>query len=572
MAEIKIDSFLILERSLAKRLSRSWKKTADPLNVKILRALKKEDQTQVDLLIGSVDFGKILRSNRKFMKFIARAAFLFGVGRVQDIRKSEFLTDDKSIPLFKEATANLVKGIETQGNKFIKNTLNKTVQQIRDRDNQGKVTKAEIVRSNAELLANATGKRTDNYLETVSSLHNSRLAAWGYVQEAQALNITTYAVSEQVDSAAICPICLTMHGKTFTVSEVEPHLESLLTLDNLDDARSISPWPKQDKASVARLGGLSNEDIVKNGWHTPPYHPRCRGLLVRVDDKQNLGDLSAANKKRVPKPLRPGTVPVEPVGPSSDLVDDILRPPGIQIISPRPLPIVDDLPTFNGDGIPQFGEKQKQEVVNLLSTKFSGLLGSGKNVEAALAKNPQILEQVSRSMADVGIDPKILGSEFLKEMKLNPSKKGSFFNAGADSIELNTLDNKDLIHHQFGHLFTNRFLMSKADGGKQTKQLMTSKWKNVKDEFQTVVTPQIASAEKIIGGPVDLTNPVHLDVMDINGLLSGVPSAYAMAGIVEYSAESAKLFLNNPVSRQFLKTHSPAIYDALISILRGDGL
>jgi hypothetical protein len=117
------------------------------------------------------------------------------------------------------------------------------------------------------------------YINIGSSLHNSRLGAWGFTQEAGFREIKQYQVSEQLDGRQ-CPVCEAMHGRKFEVAPAEKKLEQWLGAKNPDDLKALAPWPKQDKNSVAKLRAMSNDRLSSNGWDTPPYHPLCRGILV----------------------------------------------------------------------------------------------------------------------------------------------------------------------------------------------------------------------------------------------------------------------------------------------------
>lgn len=135
------------------------------------------------------------------------------------------------------------------------------------------------------------GEEGDKYLQLVSSLHTTRLAAWGFTVEADLTGVEEYQVNEQLDSK-ICPVCEEMHGKTFPVSEARRALDQILLVDdNPEVIRAVQPWPKQNKAAVARLASMSAEEIVQSNWHVPPYHPNCRGQLVAVGDIPDLEDL-----------------------------------------------------------------------------------------------------------------------------------------------------------------------------------------------------------------------------------------------------------------------------------------
>lgn len=150
------------------------------------------------------------------------------------------------------------------------------------------VAKAEIVRPFVS-FANDISRDGYNMMQLISSLHTSRLSAYGFTVEANLTGVEKYAVSEQLDNR-VCPICEIMHGKTFDVSDAQDLLQGALTTDNPDDLRTIQPWPKQDKDSVAAFRKLSSDDLVSRGWHLPPYHPYCRGILVKVDEVPRIED------------------------------------------------------------------------------------------------------------------------------------------------------------------------------------------------------------------------------------------------------------------------------------------
>ena len=130
---------------------------------------------------------------------------------------------------------------------------------------------------------------TMNQMQLIASLHTSRLSNYGFTAEAKALGMTEYAISEQLDTR-ICPICKIMHGKRFKVADANNLLKDVFSVQSQGDMRTIQPWPKQDKRSVAALGEMSNEELVAHHWNMPPFHPRCRGILVHVNKVPRIED------------------------------------------------------------------------------------------------------------------------------------------------------------------------------------------------------------------------------------------------------------------------------------------
>jgi hypothetical protein len=116
-----------------------------------------------------------------------------------------------------------------------------------------------------------------------SSLHNSRMFQWGFLSEAQRINLQFYEVDEVLDSKT-CPVCRRMDGTVFPIGPAKQRLQNLLEQGSIDaDAASLlAPWPRQDKQSVARLQRMSSDELLQTGYGTPPYHPFCRGILKRT--------------------------------------------------------------------------------------------------------------------------------------------------------------------------------------------------------------------------------------------------------------------------------------------------
>lgn len=139
------------------------------------------------------------------------------------------------------------------------------------------VKKADILHP-FESFMDEAGKA---FFNMVSSLHTSRVSSYGFTAEAFALGITHYKINEQLD-ARTCPVCREMHGKVFAVKDARNLLDTVVRVTNPDDLKSLQPWPSQSKDNLQRIQEMTTEELVAQGWHVPPFHPRCRGLLYRV--------------------------------------------------------------------------------------------------------------------------------------------------------------------------------------------------------------------------------------------------------------------------------------------------
>lgn len=139
-------------------------------------------------------------------------------------------------------------------------------------------------------------------LKLISQLHTSRVSGYGFTAEADVLGVDRYQITEQLDNL-ICPVCRVMHGKTFQVEKARDFLSEILFEEDPEIIKSLQPWPSQKTDDVDILREMTEEEIVAAGWHIPPYHPWCRGLLVHVGsvDLDEIPD-----KEPGPPPFRLG--------------------------------------------------------------------------------------------------------------------------------------------------------------------------------------------------------------------------------------------------------------------------
>ncbi len=276
---VSAESFLALEESLASRLRNSWSRVLAPIARKIDAAVKKEDFTLAYALAKTIDMTPVAERNRKFIELVGMGSILFGTSQLGAPGDSSFAGEPKPEQLEK-AVDVMVMVIAENGTAEARETAERAIGDEEDRlkEESQQVEKAEPIPF-TKAFVSSVKRSGDAFINIGSSQHTSRLASWGMTTEAEVLGITTFTVSEQLDSRT-CPVCRTMHGKSFSVTQAKAKLEDQLSVENTDDLKAIAPWPKQDKASISELQGMSNQQIANKGWDTPPYHPMCRGILV----------------------------------------------------------------------------------------------------------------------------------------------------------------------------------------------------------------------------------------------------------------------------------------------------
>jgi hypothetical protein len=172
-----------------------------------------------------------------------------------------------------------------RGGLFLKNQAVQLIARRRE-DSVQKSEHRRILLPFASFM-NESGK---TFFNLASSLHTSRVSAYGFTAEAQALGMDDYTINEQLDNR-ICPVCEAMHGKKFSVTEARKLLEVVLRVKDPEDLKSLQPWPSQNPADIEALRVMTNKELVAKGWHIPPYHPKCRGMLSRVGKAPTLNQI-----------------------------------------------------------------------------------------------------------------------------------------------------------------------------------------------------------------------------------------------------------------------------------------
>lgn len=289
MAAVSIEAYLALEKALAQRLRDTYSALVEKLLPAIENALKDSDYEKARKMVARISLDEVYTLNEPYIAYLSHVALLFGASRASDSPTDGFVglgfgkdIVQQSLAAFRHLIAvNAEDALKQQALQLIALRQNPSTPPADTGTYLGTVLKAEKKPSALlpfDSFMDETGRA---YFNMVSSLHTSRLSAFGYTAEAQSLGITRYAIDEQLDGRT-CPVCNYMHGKTFEVADARSLLDVVVRTQDPEQLKSLQPWPKQTKAALTELQSLTEQELVARGWHVPPFHPRCRGLLVKV--------------------------------------------------------------------------------------------------------------------------------------------------------------------------------------------------------------------------------------------------------------------------------------------------
>lgn len=310
MPTVKHEAFLDLEDSLSARLGNAFNRHISSQLELIENAVADGEFDEAIDLVAGLDAAPPIERNQTFMTTVATAALFLGVSRVGEVKQSATFQDfpgEEVDAIVAQATQtlqqNATRDIQNRALQLIAQTeavVNEETFTSSEEDETGfsPTTGAALAGVLGLAIAGATtpqqvqtlaskairvivSRQGKSFMALGASLLVSRISAFGFLQEATAQGITRYMVSEILDSV-ICPICIEMNGKIFSVSDGLIHMSAILSTDDPEMQRILAPWPDQSKSGVDRISNMNNSTLVENGLLTPPYHPNCRGIVVAL--------------------------------------------------------------------------------------------------------------------------------------------------------------------------------------------------------------------------------------------------------------------------------------------------
>ena len=285
----KPEAFLSLEASLSLRLYSTLKALTSNLYRDVEGEIAAKKWESAERMMRGLDLSQVFTLNKAYITYVSNLAILFGANRVSSSPGTsavgmgfEKTAVEMVVDAFRQGISlNLQEALIDDGLQMIAQERHKAApREHKVGSYLGTVLKA--AKKPALLpFQSFMDKKGKSKFHMASSLHTSRLAAFGYTAEASYLGITDYQINEQLDGRT-CPLCRLMHGKVFRVQDARNLLDIVIRTQDPDELKSLQPWPNQSPESLKEIAGMTSDALVSKGWHVPPFHPRCRGLLAKV--------------------------------------------------------------------------------------------------------------------------------------------------------------------------------------------------------------------------------------------------------------------------------------------------
>ncbi len=328
---VKLQSFPVIEDTLARTLTSAWVPQAKKIQKKIKAALRDGDDEAAIAALDDLDFGSVFEAKERQVDFLLITSLLFGTSRIVPPSQGVFAGGD--LPDVFETAKNQLRlsltiSAEEQIRKKVAAVVNQEVPAFKaeEYDHHVVVQKKAVELTLVQQIEAAVAGTGKGLIKVGANLTTSRLISYGYLSQATTSNIKQYQITEILDGNT-CPVCQSMHGRVFNVEQTLSRIETLLRTTDPMALKTMAPFPSQSKAGIASLRSKSNADLQSAGIDSPPFHPACRGVLVKVGDATTV--TRAISRRLTPLPAAPKPVPV-PAGLTGttsapfDLMDDFL--------------------------------------------------------------------------------------------------------------------------------------------------------------------------------------------------------------------------------------------------------
>lgn len=263
------DKHIQLERKLTSELIRNWRESYDDALKELFRRLPEGLTSQaVEIITQGLanalgySFGNSQKVRDELRKYISRA---YHGGKSEfAVNPSFTLKDVRAIEIL---TRHNCYWLGEHYGKHVGGKIARLTQEAIS-DGLGRNELAESLRQ--ELGGIAGGYK---YWDVASSAALVRSRSFGCVAGMVDAGIMEYEILAMGDER-MCDICGEMHGRTFSVSEAQKVIDSVLDINNPDKFKTAMPW------HISPSVGVSSSKLLADGMSITPFHGRCRCVLV----------------------------------------------------------------------------------------------------------------------------------------------------------------------------------------------------------------------------------------------------------------------------------------------------
>jgi hypothetical protein len=207
----KLEAYLAVEATVAETIAAVWAKRARKTGAEIKQAINAGDFNRAFDLAAAITLHDVAASQRENLEEFAVSALLLGASRLVPMKQTAFMTGALPLPsLLGPALDQLEKMVEAAA-ESVRRVAARVIEEVEEEAKQSAFAKAEIdLADKLNGLVMGTGK---GLIAVGANLVTSRLVSYGFLAQAQQLELESYQMSEVLDTR-ICPVCEARHSRS----------------------------------------------------------------------------------------------------------------------------------------------------------------------------------------------------------------------------------------------------------------------------------------------------------------------------------------------------------------------
>jgi hypothetical protein len=163
----------------------------------------------------------------------------------------------------------------------------------------------------ADLVPSTFPGSVRSYFKGLAGTIQNRAANIGRVSAFTEAGVATYKIEAVMDQRT-SEICQMMDGQVFEIEVAQKYVADYMGAKTKDEALQTVQWQ-----SPNQIAGMGSADLAKAGMALPPYHFRCRTVVVVHSFRSGSVQVPAMDAlKPGAKPDSPVFIPPDPVGSS----------------------------------------------------------------------------------------------------------------------------------------------------------------------------------------------------------------------------------------------------------------
>lgn len=268
-----MDEYLVYEDMLLDAVFSPWNQTYREHQANLEEAILEGDSLTFSSELEALNPQSTTEPATVILWIIFLATAIWGASRF--LKPDETLLANQPMPLLlKNGVEQLKKALGISAFGKISDSLQDTKRAF----DQNKLSKEAL----KAFLNETLPKEGRSSMQWNTSVQTNRLVSYGFLAEALRWNVQTYQLIATIDEKTTA-FCRSIHGREYTITSAVDHLRRIFETNDPYQTKRNFPWPKS--LDEPEIQALSNEDMIRRGWHVPPFHTLCRTRMVLTSNQ-----------------------------------------------------------------------------------------------------------------------------------------------------------------------------------------------------------------------------------------------------------------------------------------------